>query len=37
VLGITLSDLFAPLTLSLKPLDEHRANTAPRPTRRPLR
>jgi transcriptional regulator with XRE-family HTH domain len=37
VLGITLSDLFAPLTLSLKPSDEHRATTAPQPTRRPLR
>jgi len=37
VLGITLSDLFAPLTLSLKPSDEHRADAATQPKRRPLR
>ncbi|WP_293040648.1 helix-turn-helix transcriptional regulator [Paraburkholderia sp.] len=36
VLGITLSDLFEPLTLSLKPSGEHRYE-APRPRRRPLR
>ncbi|CAJ3846113.1 XRE family transcriptional regulator [Burkholderia pseudomallei] len=37
VLGITLSDLFEPLTLSLKPSGEHRTDEAPRPRRRPLR
>ncbi|CAB3661160.1 helix-turn-helix domain-containing protein [Paraburkholderia rhynchosiae] len=36
VLGITLSNLFEPLTVSLKPSDEHRTGTPP-PKRRPLR
>ena len=37
VLGITLSDLFEPVKLSLKPSDKHRTDAAPRPRRRPLR
>lgn len=37
VLGITLSDMFEPLKLSLKPSGEHRTGEAPRPRRRPLR
>lgn len=37
VLGITLSDLFEPLKLALKPSGEHRTGEAPRPRRRPLR
>lgn len=37
VLGITLSDLFAPLKLSLAPSGEHRRGAAPQPRRRALR
>lgn len=37
VLGITLSDLFGPLALALKPSGEHRRDTAPQPRRRALR
>ncbi|MFM0072605.1 helix-turn-helix transcriptional regulator [Paraburkholderia sediminicola] len=37
VLGITLSDLFEPLKLALKPSDEHRTDVSPQPKRRPLR
>ncbi|PLZ03194.1 transcriptional regulator [Burkholderia sp. WAC0059] len=37
VLGITLSDLFEPLALSLKPFGKHRRTTAPQPRRRALR
>ena len=37
VLGITLSDLFEPLKLSLRPSGEHRAGEEPRPRRRALR
>ncbi|WP_233851889.1 helix-turn-helix transcriptional regulator [Paraburkholderia sp. HD33-4] len=37
VLGITLSDLFEPLALSLKPSVKHRRSAAPEPRRRALR
>lgn len=37
VLGITLSDLFAPVKLSLAPASEHRRAAAPQPRRRALR
>lgn len=37
VLGITLSDLFVPLRLSLAPSGEHRMGAAPKPRRRTLR
>ncbi|RQN41130.1 XRE family transcriptional regulator [Paraburkholderia tropica] len=37
VLGITLSDLFEPIALSLKPSAAHRRDSAPQPRRRALR
>ena len=37
VLGITLSDLFEPIKLSLRPSGEHRVGEAPQPRRRALR
>lgn len=37
VLGITLSDLFEPLALSLKPSGKHRGSAEPQPRRRALR
>ncbi len=37
VLGITLSDLFEPLALSLKPSGKHRLDAEPQARRRPLR
>ncbi|PRY03203.1 helix-turn-helix transcriptional regulator [Paraburkholderia sp. BL25I1N1] len=37
VLGITLSDLFEPLKLSLRPSSKHRGETSPQPRRRALR
>jgi DNA-binding XRE family transcriptional regulator len=37
VLGITLSDLFQPIELALRPSGEHRTGEVPQPRRRSLR